>query len=109
MDFWDRIKNTIDRSFDSSRDWFDKAKGTAHELGERGVLRVEIMQLESRAEKLTAKLGALTYDELVKRDTAHVGRDSPGVAEVIAEIESIEARIAEKEAALAALKKKEAQ
>ncbi len=109
MDFWDRVKTTIDRSFDSSKDWFEKAKGTAHELGERGVLRVEIMQLESRAEKLTAKLGALTYDELVKRDATHVDRDSPGVAEVIEEIESIEQRINEKEAALAALKKREAQ
>ena len=107
MDFWDRVKTTIDKSFDSSKEWFDKAKGTAHELGERGVLRVEIMQLESRAEKLTAKLGALTYELLVKKGQGHVGAKTEGLKEIIEEIGSIEARISQKETALEALKRKE--
>ena len=107
MDFWDRIKTTIDKSFDSSKDWLDKARGTANELGERGVLRVEIMQLESRAEKLTARLGAATYDLLVKQGQSRVSADSKDLKEVIDEITSIEGRIKEKETALAALKHKE--
>ena len=107
MDFWDRVKTTIDKSFDSSKDWFDKARGAAHELGERGVLRVEIMQLESRAEKLTAKLGAVTYEKLVKQGEAHVDANAEGLKEIIGEITSIEARIREKESALEALKRKE--
>ncbi|TVR02425.1 MAG: hypothetical protein EA403_08965 [Spirochaetaceae bacterium] len=107
MDFWDRVKTTIDKSFDTSKEWFDKAKGTAHELGERGVIRVEIMQLESRAEKLTARLGARVYDLLVKEGRSRIERGSEGIGETIGEIEEIEQRIAEKERAMEAIKKRE--
>ncbi len=107
MDFWDRVKTTIDKSFDTSKEWFDKAKGAAQELGERGVIRVEIMQLESRAEKLTARLGARVYDLLVKEGRSRVERGSEGIGETIGEIEEIEQRIAEKERAMEEIKKRE--
>ena len=107
MEFWDRVKTTIDKSFDTSKEWFDKAKGTAQDLGERGVIRVEIMQLESRAEKLTAKLGARVYDLLVKEGRSLVERGSEGVGETIGEIEEIELRIAKKERAMEEIRRRE--
>ena len=62
MDFWDRIKTTIDKGLEGSRDVLGRARDKAQDLGERGVLRVEILQLENQAEKLVGKLGALAYE-----------------------------------------------
>lgn len=100
MDFWDRMKGAIDKGVDSSRDLFGRAREKAKDMGERGVVRFEIMQLESQAEKLVAKLGSLTYEQLSDDPIAMVSRTSPGISELLEEIKEARARISEKEAAL---------
>jgi hypothetical protein len=100
MDFWERFRTTIDKGVESSRGVLGKAQDRARDLGEKGVLRFEIMQLESRAEKLTTKLGARTFEVLVKEGQNTVSRKTSGVREVIDELSELEARIKEKEEAL---------
>lgn len=103
MDFWDRMKGAIDKGVDSSRDLFGRAREKAKGLGERGVVRFEIMQLESQAEKLVAKLGSLTFEQLADDPNATVARTSPGISALLEEIKEVRARITEKEAALRAM------
>ncbi len=103
MDFWDRVRNTVDKGIDNSRGFFGKAQERARDLSERGILRFEIMQLESRVEKLTAKLGARAYEVLSKEGKNTISRKTPGVKDIISEIEDIEKRVHEKEADLAVL------
>lgn len=100
MDFWDRMKVAMEKGLDGSRELLGKAKDRAQDLGERGVLRLEIMQLENQAEKLIGKLGARTYEALVKEKRLQVDRDTEGVTELIGEIDGVRERIREKEAAL---------
>ena len=100
MDFWDRMKDAMEKGLDGSRDLLGKAKDRAQDLGERGVLRLEIMQLENQAEKLIGKLGTRTYEALVTEQRLQVDRDTQGVAELIGEIDEVRERIREKEAAL---------
>ena len=100
MDFWERFRTTIDKGVESSRGVLGKAQDRARDLGEKGVLRFEIMQLESRAEKLTTKLGARAFEVLVKEGQNTVSRKTSGVREVIDELAELEARIKEKEEAL---------
>ena len=100
MDFWDRFRSTIDKGVESSRGVLGKAQERARDLGEKGVLRFEIMQLESRAEKLTTKLGARTFEVLVKESQNTVSKKTAGVRELIEELAEIETRIREKEEAL---------
>lgn len=100
MDFWDRMKNAMEKGLDGSRDLLGRAKDRAQDLGERGVLRLEIMQLENQAEKLIAKLGTRTYEALVSEQRMQVDRQTEGVSELIDEIDEVRAKIREKEAAL---------
>lgn len=100
MDFWERFRTTIDKGVESSRDALGKAQERARGLGEKGVLRFEIMQLESRAEKITTKLGARTFEVLVKEEQNTVSKKTPGVRELIEELAEIETRVKEKEEAL---------
>jgi len=107
MDFWDRVKTTIDKGLDSSREVLGRARDTAQDLGERGVLRVEIMQLENQAEKLVGKLGAVAFETLVVEKQDQLTKDAGGVRELIEEINGVQTRIKEKERLLELAKRKE--
>ncbi len=107
MDFWDRMRNAIDKGIDSSRGFLSKAQDRARDLSERGVLRFEIMQLESQAEKLTAKLGSRAYEVLEKEGQNTISKNTPGVKDIIREIADIEERVRAKEGQLAAVAQRE--
>ncbi|MGM0675208.1 MAG: hypothetical protein ACQETQ_10970 [Spirochaetota bacterium] len=100
MEFWERFRDTIDKGVESSRGALGKAQERARGLGEKGVLKFEVMQLESRVEKLTTKLGARTFEILVKEGQNTVSKKTGGVKELIEELEELETRIKEKEEAL---------
>ncbi len=107
MDFWDRVKTTIDKGLDNSRDVLARARDTAQDLGERGVLRVEIMQLENQAEKLVGKLGAVAFETLVVQKRDQLTKDADDVRGLIEEINDVQVRIKEKEGLLELAKRKE--
>ncbi len=100
MDFWDRLKNTMEKGLDGSRELLGSLKERTQDLGERGVLRLEIMQLENQAEKLVAKLGARAYEVLVSEGGKSVERSTDGVDELISRIDDVRHQIRDKEAAL---------
>ncbi len=100
MEFTERMKHLFDRGLDSSRDLFSKARDKTKDLGEKGVLKFEIKQLESQAEKLMAKLGTRCYEALTKEGSDSVQISTSGVHDLIAEIDQVETRIREKEAKL---------
>lgn len=106
MDFWSRMKQALDKGAATSRDLFDKARDKAQELGEIGVLKFEISQLENQAEKLIAKLGARTFEVLVGEAQTTVSRKTAGVKDLIAEIEGLRGQIASKESALKEVQRK---
>jgi hypothetical protein len=97
MTFADKMKDMIDKGIVASRDLARKASEKAKELGAKGVLKLEIAQLESQAEKLVGKLGAEIYTGLVERGRAAVSRDDPEVAGILKEIEGVRASIERKE------------
>ncbi|MFP4377745.1 MAG: hypothetical protein ACLFP4_11945 [Spirochaetales bacterium] len=107
MDFWDRVKNTMDKGLEGSRDILNRVKERTQDLGERGVLRIEIAQLESQAEKLLGQLGARTYEVLVEEGAPSVSTLTPGLSEIFAQIDVVRKQIAEKEAALDLAKRKD--
>jgi hypothetical protein len=84
-----------------------RARDKAQDLGERGVLRIEIVQLENQAERLLGKLGAVTYETLVVEEKDQLSSDSEELRAVLDEINDVQARIKEKEAQLELAKRKE--
>ena len=109
MDFWDRMKNALEKGLDGSRELLSKAKDRAQDLGERGVIRFEILQLENQAEKLIGKLGARAYEALITEKREHIDTSTEGISELIKEIDAIRASIREKEAAIELAKRQESE
>jgi tRNA(Ile)-lysidine synthase TilS/MesJ len=107
MDFWDRVKNAMDKGLEGSRDILTRVKERTQDLGERGVLRIEIAQLENQAEKLLGQLGARTYEALVEESAPSVSTSTRELSEVFDEIDVVRKQIAEKEAALELAKRKD--
>ncbi len=103
MTFADRMKDLIDKGVAASRDLAKKAGEKAKELGAKGVLKLEIAQLEADAGKLVAKLGAEVYTGLVERKAASVSRDDPTVSELLKKIEGLRESIERKEKEFAAI------
>jgi hypothetical protein len=99
MAFSDTMREMVNRGMAASRDIMAKATAQAQTWGEMGVLKVEIVQLRSQAEKLTAQLGAETYAAFAERNEPSLAADSPAIKELLARIGGLGRRIEEKEAA----------
>lgn len=97
MGFLDKLQETIDQGLKSSKELFGKAKEKAKDLGESGVLRFEIKQLESQAEKLIAKLGSTVYEVLVVDEKKTVSGSTTGVKEILSAIAGVRSEIEAKE------------
>jgi hypothetical protein len=80
-----------------SSDLAAKARGKAKDLGAMGALKLEIVQLQSRAGKAIAKLGNEVYVMLVDKDNTTLSRETPSISGFLKEIERIRLRIELKE------------
>lgn len=97
MSFSDKIKNIVEQGMAASKDILSKAGEKAKEWGEMGVLKMEIIQLRSQAQKLTSKLGAIVYETLVEKEQHSVTKDSPAIRDTLLQIETLEKQIDDKE------------
>jgi hypothetical protein len=97
MKFSERMQDIINKGVAASKDLLGKAGEKAKELGAMGMLRIEILQLQSHAEKLIAKLGNEVYMALVDKDQTSVGRDAAPFAGILKEIEELREKIEKKE------------
>ncbi len=97
MTFAEKMKDVINKGLAASKDLAGKAGEKAKELGTKGMLKLEILQLRSRVEKLTAKLGIEVYAAFTEKKEAFVNKDSPAIAKILADIEELRAAIEKKE------------
>ncbi len=97
MGFLEKLQETIDQGLKNSKDLFGKAKDKAKDLGELGVVRFEIKQLESQAEKLIAKLGTKVYEVLVVESQKTVSASTADVKEILNAIAGVREDIEKKE------------
>jgi hypothetical protein len=93
MGFMDRMKEMVGQGLEVSRDLVNKAGAKAQDLGEKGVLKLEMMQLENQAQKLFGRLGLEVFSAFEERGQKTITRDSPTVREIIDELVSIQAAI----------------
>jgi hypothetical protein len=107
MAFSDTMREMVSKGISASRDIMAKAAAQAQTWGEMGVLKVEVVQLRSQAEKLTAQLGAEAYAAFAERKEASLAADAPAVKDLIARIGELGRRVEEKEAAFRKLGGKE--
>ena len=97
MSFWERMEQALSKGITTSREAFETAREKARDLGDRGLLKYEVMQLEKMAEKRFAQLGTKVYEALVKDERNTVSKATPSIKPLLLEIKQIEKRIGEKE------------
>jgi hypothetical protein len=97
MTFAEKMQGIINKGVAATKDLASKAGEKAKDLGAMGMVKLEIMQLESHAEKVIARLGNEVYRALVEKDGTSVSRDTPLISDMLKEIEGLRARIEQKE------------
>ncbi len=102
-EFWDRMKSVLNQGFETTREALDTAAEKARRLGEKGVLRFEIGQLEREAGRKLSLVGSHVYRILVEQEKNTVSRSTPGIKPLLMEIQNLKRRIEAKENELAGI------
>jgi hypothetical protein len=97
MAFSDRMKELLDQGWAASKELALKAGVKAQDLGERGILMLEIKQLEGQAQKLLSKLGNEVYKASAEYGQTEVSIDTPEFKSVMDEITSVKNALEKKE------------
>ena len=100
MTFIERMKELFDQGLAVSKDFAFKAGAKAQNLGDRGVLMLEIRQLEGQAQKLIVRLGTEAYQAFTERGEESISRENNTVKSILAEIATTREAIEKKDAEL---------
>ena len=100
MSFSDRMKEMLDQGFAASKEFAVKAGAKAQDLGERGILMIEIKQLENQAQKLLTRLGTETYLAFADRDMPVIEREAVEFRTILNELAILKESVEKKEAEL---------
>jgi len=100
MAFSDRMRDLLDQGWTASKELAVKAGAKAQDLGERGILMLEIKQLEGQAQKLLSKLGNEVYKASEESGQTSIDISAPEYKGIIDEITSVKNAIEKKDADL---------
>jgi hypothetical protein len=99
------MKGLLDQGVAVSKDFAIKAGAKAQDLGERGVLMLEIKQLESQAQKLINRLGNEAYQVFAEQNMKSISADDTPFKGILTELALVRESIEKKDAELQAKKK----
>jgi hypothetical protein len=91
------MKELLEQGWAVSKDFAVKAGAKAQDLGERGILMLEIKQLEGQAQKLLTRLGNEAYSAFTDRNQTALERDNVQVIAILDELAIIKDAIEKKE------------
>ena len=97
MTFIERMRELVDQGVAVSKDFAIKAGAKAQDYGERGVMMIEVRQLESQAQKLIGRLGAEAYNAFVERGEESLSKSSTPIEAILNEIATARESIEKKE------------
>ena len=97
MGFWERSKALLNQGVLSTKEILEKATEKSMELGEKGVAKFEIAQLENQAEKRFAQIGRHVYQVLVKEGQQTISDGTTEIKKLLQDVDEIEKTIDEKE------------
>ena len=106
MTFVERMKELLDQGVTVSKEFAVKAGAKAQDLGERGVLVIEIKKLESQAQKLLGRLGTEAYQAFTERGEQTLSAETDPVKTILSDIAAARESIEKKEAELQSRKGK---
>ena len=106
MAFVERMKELLDQGVAVSKEFAGKASAKAQDLGERGVMMLEIRQLEAQAQKLLGRLGTEAYQTFIEQGEKTLSAESAPIKALLSEIAAARESIEKKEAELQSRKGK---
>lgn len=93
----DGLSDSINYGITASKQLIDKAKETASELEEAGLLKIELRKLNVRKKDLINELGIKAYEAFIVNERKSLTISSSGVKEILNELIETDSLIAEKE------------
>ena len=103
MTFLERMRELLDQGVAVSKDFAVKAGSKAQDLGKKGVLMIEVKQLETQGKKLMGRLGTEAYNVFAERGEETLSKSSAPVDAILSEISTVRDSIEKKEAELKTL------
>jgi hypothetical protein len=100
MTFSERMKELLEQGVTATKEFAVKAGAKAQDLGEQGVLMVEIRQLEGKAQKILSRLGNEAYHIFAELNLHGIDKDMPAIKDLLTEIAGVREAIELKETAL---------
>lgn len=97
MTFSDRMKELLDQGAQASKDFLSKAGAKAQDLGERGVLTLEIKQMENQGRKLLERLGNTVYRRFAEEGADSVSVADPELKNILADLGVLKGAIEKRE------------
>jgi hypothetical protein len=91
------MRELLDQGAQASKDLLIKAGAKAQDLGERGVLTLEIKQLESQGRKLLERLGNEVYRLLAEEEKDSVFASDLVIKDLLSELGAIKGNIEKRE------------
>jgi hypothetical protein len=91
------MKELLEQGVAASKEFALKAGAKAQELGEKGILMLDIKQLEFQAQKLLGRLGNETYKAFAEKNQKTLKKDAPEVSAILADIARVRETIEQKE------------
>jgi hypothetical protein len=104
MTFGKRMQELIEQGLAASKEFAVKAGAKAQDLGERGILMLEIKQLEGQAQKLLTRMGNEAYIAFTEKEQNTIDREQVEFKTALREIALIKEAIEKKETELKARK-----
>ncbi|MDR2542235.1 MAG: hypothetical protein LBC80_02125 [Treponema sp.] len=97
MTFSERMKELFEHGWTISKDLAAKASEKAQDMSEKGIIKWDIKQLESQAQKLITRLGNKAYIAFTEQNQTTLERDSLEIRITLEEIATIKEQIEKKE------------
>jgi len=97
MTFSERMNELLDQGVTATKEFAVKAGTKAQDMGERGILMVEIKQLENKAKKLIGSLGNEAYHAFSELNLLNITSDMPVFRDLLEEIAKVREAIELKE------------
>ncbi len=96
----DRAQDLSGKGLHAGKEFLSNFGEKAQELGEKGKLTLEVKKLEFQAEKFMEQLGAVVYDALMEQKLSSVNATTPGIKEILDQLDPIQHQIDQKEEAI---------
>jgi hypothetical protein len=100
MTFSERMKEALEQGWAVSKEIAAKAGAKAQDMGERGILMIEIKQMENQAQKTLARMGTVAYIAFTEHNQETLNKDNAEIKGLLEELALIKDAIDRKEAEL---------